>query len=89
MSQRKYTLNQKACENPMEHSIKYTDQKAGVPMDNDRYKRLVDRLLSLSHTRPDISNATSILSQFMNCLTKKWFVQNFEIFKESTRKWII
>ena len=37
-----------------------------VPTTQDRYQRLVERLIYLSHTRPDIAYAISVVSQFMH-----------------------
>ncbi|GAB2282201.1 hypothetical protein Dimus_039528 [Dionaea muscipula] len=36
-----------------------------VPADRERYQRLVGRLIYLSHTRPYIAYAVSVVSQFM------------------------
>ncbi|KAM1420476.1 hypothetical protein ACFX2I_002841 [Malus domestica] len=41
----------------------YPDQE---PVDKGRYQRLVGRLIYLSHTRPDIAYAVSVVSQFMH-----------------------
>lgn len=35
-------------------------------MDKERYQRLVGRLIYLSHTRPDIAYAVSLVSRFMH-----------------------
>ncbi|RVW32398.1 Retrovirus-related Pol polyprotein from transposon RE1 [Vitis vinifera] len=35
--------------------------------DKQRYQRLVGKLIYLSHTRPDIAYAVSVVSQFMHC----------------------
>ena len=42
----------------------YVDQ---VPADKQRYQRLVGKLIYLSHTRPDIAYAVSVMGQFMHC----------------------
>ena len=42
----------------------YPNQK---PTDKGRYQRLVDKLIYLSHTHPDIAYAMSVVSQFMHC----------------------
>ena len=36
------------------------------PTDKGRYQRLVGKLIYLSHTRPDIAYAVSVVSQFMH-----------------------
>lgn len=38
----------------------------GVPVETGRYQRLVGKLINLSHTRPDIAFAVSVVSQFMH-----------------------
>jgi len=53
----------------------FQNQKLGVypdqePADKERYQRLVGKLIYLSHTRPYISYAVSLVSQFMHCLSK-------------------
>ncbi|XP_020243647.1 uncharacterized protein LOC109821901 [Asparagus officinalis] len=40
--------------------------EAGEPVDRERYQRLVGRLIYLSHTRPDISFAVSVVSRYMH-----------------------
>jgi hypothetical protein len=37
----------------------------GEQFDRERYQRLVDRLIYLCHTRPDISFAVSVVSRYM------------------------
>ncbi|CAN6586683.1 unnamed protein product [Malus baccata var. baccata] len=75
LSQRKYVLDllketgMLGCK-PVDTSIVekhylgiYPDQE---PVDKGRYQRLVGRLIYLSHTRPDIAYAVSVVSQFMH-----------------------
>jgi len=75
VSQRKYILDLlketgmsgcKPCDTPIEANSKLGEVKNGVPVDKGRYQRLVGRLIYLSHTRPDIAFAVSMVSQFMH-----------------------
>ena len=75
LSQRKYTLDllnetgNSTCElvnTPIEvnHDLSiYHDQ---IPTNKERYQRLVGKLIYLTHTRPNISYAVSMVSQFMH-----------------------
>ena len=75
LSQRKYVLDllvetgNSACapaNTPIEvnHGLSfYPDQ---IPTNKERYQRLVGKLIYLTHTRPDISYAVSVVSQFMH-----------------------
>jgi hypothetical protein len=38
---------------------------SGDPVDKEQYQRLVRRLIYLSHTRPNIAYAASVVSRFM------------------------
>ncbi|XP_057495256.1 retrovirus-related Pol polyprotein from transposon TNT 1-94 isoform X3 [Actinidia eriantha] len=75
ISQRKYVLDlltetgmlgSKACDTPMEPNKKLGDDTDGEMVDRGRYQRLVGKLIYLSHTRPDIAFAVSVVSQFMH-----------------------
>ncbi|BBN68699.1 ABC-2 type transporter family protein [Prunus dulcis] len=75
LSQRKYVLDLltdtgmldcKPADTPIvqnHHLGEYPDQ---VLTNKERYQRLVGRLIYLSHTRPDIAYAVSVVSQFMH-----------------------
>jgi hypothetical protein len=49
---------------------KYCTLKSKYCTNKERYQRLVGKLIYLSHTRPDIAYAVSIVSQFMHCPSK-------------------
>ena len=73
ISQRKYVLDLltetgilgcKPSDTPIKaKKMTESDEK---PMDRERYQRLVGRLIYLSHTRPDIAFAVSVVSQYMH-----------------------
>ena len=64
-------LDCKPVETPMEMNHKLGILPDQAPTDRGRYQRLVGRLIYLSHTRPDISYAVSVVSQFMNALSEE------------------
>ena len=49
----------------IELNVKLENSGERTPVDKERYQHLVGKLIYLSHTRPDISYAMSIVSQFM------------------------
>lgn len=73
--QRKYTLDlledagvlgTKPYNTPMDHTLRLK-KESGTPLEDvTAYRRMVGRLLYLTHTRPDISFAVSQLSQFLH-----------------------
>jgi hypothetical protein len=74
LSQRKYVLDllsetgMSGCRpalTPIEKNHRLTSE-SGEPVDREQYQRLVGRLIYLSHTRPDIAFAVSVVSQFMH-----------------------
>ncbi|KAM1494901.1 hypothetical protein ACFXTO_029686 [Malus domestica] len=79
LSQRKYVLDLlaetgmldcKPVDTPIEQNHRlglFPDQ---FPTHKERYQRLVGRLIYLSHTRPDIAYAISVVSQFMHSPSK-------------------
>ena len=73
VSQRKYILDLlaetdmlgcKPNDTPIEAGRRSEDD--GSPVDKERYQRLIGRLIYLSHTRPDIAYAVSLVSQYMH-----------------------
>ena len=72
--QRKYALDLleetgmlgcKPVTSPMEQNVDWWDHATALVEDVGLYRRLVGKLIFLTVTRPDISYAVSILSQFM------------------------
>ena len=59
-------LGSKACDTPMKRNQKLGDDSSGELVDRGSYQRLVGKLIYLSHTRPDIAFAVSVVSQFMH-----------------------
>ena len=74
VSQRKYTLDLlketgMLGSRPSKTPIELGDKKKmfdGGPVDKGRYQQLVGKLIYLSHTRPDIAFAVSLVSQYMH-----------------------
>ena len=75
LSQRKYVLDlleetgMTACKpdsTPLAEGMKLGIDQNQVPVDKGRYQRLVGRLMYLSHTRPDLAHALSVISQYMH-----------------------
>ncbi|XP_038885965.1 uncharacterized mitochondrial protein AtMg00810-like [Benincasa hispida] len=80
ISQWKYTLDLlketgmtecKPIDTPIEVNTKPGDSVEGVPVNKERYQHLIGKLISLSHTRPNICFAVSMVSQFMQAPYEK------------------
>ncbi|WVY92731.1 hypothetical protein V8G54_031819 [Vigna mungo] len=56
----------KPASTPLEPNIKLGNAEKDVVVEKEMYQRLVGRLIYLSHTRPDIAYAVSLISQFMH-----------------------
>lgn len=56
----------KPVDTSIEFNHKLSDALEDVAVDRGSYQRLVGKLIYLSHTRPDIAYAVSIVSQFMH-----------------------
>lgn len=59
-------LGCKPADIPMESSYKESLKEKSNSVDNERYQRLIGKLIYLFHTRPDIGFAVNFVSQFMN-----------------------
>jgi hypothetical protein len=75
LSQRKYVLDLlaevgmlecKPANIPMVQNLKLGIYQNQSPANKKKYQRLVEKLIYLSHTRPDIAYAVSCVSQFMH-----------------------
>ena len=79
VNQRKYILDlledtgMSGCrpvDTPVDPNVKLGDSEEDS-VDTSRYQKLVGRLIYLSHTRPDIAFAVSLISQFMHSPRKR------------------
>ena len=64
-------LGCKPAETPMDLNKKIGTVEDSLPVDRGRYQQLVGRLIYLSHIRPDICFAVSMVSQFRNSPTEE------------------
>ena len=71
----------KPTETPIEPNVKLEPAEPGEVFDRERFQRLVGRLIYLSHTRPDIAFAVSMVSQFMHAPSQKHFKAVYRILK--------
>lgn len=56
----------KPAESPIEPNHRLGEAHENAAADKGAYQRLVGNLIFLSHTRPDIAYAVSVVSQFMH-----------------------
>lgn len=75
LSQRKYILDLlakvgmldcKPIDTPIVQNHRLREYFGLVPTNKERYQRLVGKLIYFSHTRPNITHAVSVVSQFMH-----------------------
>ena len=59
-------LGSKPVDTPIEQNHKLFQCSNSANIDKGRYQRLVGKLIYLSHTRPDITYAVNVVSQFMH-----------------------
>jgi len=50
--------------------MQYFEKKGETPVDTGRYQRLVEKLIYLAHTQPNMSFPVSVFSQFMHAPVK-------------------
>ncbi|XP_040362272.1 uncharacterized protein LOC112202395 [Rosa chinensis] len=90
LSQRKYVLDLLAetgmldsqpVDTPIEQNHRLAEYFDQVPTNKARYQRLVGRLIYLSHTRPDLAYAVSVVSQFMHNPSKTHMDAVFRILR--------
>ncbi|XP_059635870.1 uncharacterized mitochondrial protein AtMg00810-like [Cornus florida] len=90
VNQRKYVLDLlnergllgcKAANTPIEVNLKLEAAEPKNMVDRERYQRLVGRLIYLSHTRPDIAFAVSMVSQFMHSPESEHFEVVYRILR--------
>ncbi|PRQ35370.1 putative RNA-directed DNA polymerase [Rosa chinensis] len=90
LSQRKYVLDLLAetgmldsqpVDTPIEQNHRLAEYLDQVPTNKARYQRLVGRLIYLSHTRPDLAYAVSVVSQFMHNPSKTHMDAVFRILR--------
>lgn len=56
----------KPASTPIDPSVKLGNTEENIPVDKRMYQRLVRKLICLSHTRPNVAFALSLVSQFMH-----------------------
>lgn len=74
-------LGCKAAETPIEANIKLNPAEPEAVTEKEKFQRLVGRLIYLSHTRPDIAFAVSMVSQFMHSPGQEHFDAAYRILR--------
>ena len=74
-------LGSRACDTPMDSNKKLSNDSSGAEVDKGRYQRLVGWLIYLSHTRPDIAFAVSVVSQLMYAPRESYMEAVFRILR--------
>ena len=59
-------LDCQPADTPIEQNHRLAEYPDQVPTNKARYQRLIEKLIYLSHTRPDLTYAVSVVSQFMH-----------------------
>ena len=74
-------LHSRTNDTPIESNHKLTITKDDPRVEISSYQELIGKLLNLSHTRPDISYAVNVLSQFMHSPQKHHFEAAFRVLR--------
>ena len=74
-------LGCKAVETPIEPNLKLQSAKPEDVKNREQFQKLVDRLIYLSHTRPNIAFEVSMISQFMHSPGPKHFEVVYRILR--------
>lgn len=74
-------LGCKAAETSIEPNLKLQSAKPENVLNKEQYQRLVGRLIYLSHTRPDLAFAISMVSQFMHSPGQEHFDEVYRILR--------
>ena len=74
-------LRCKTAETPIESNLKLQPAETKEVVDREKYQRLKDKLIYLSHTHPDIAFAVSVVSQFMHSPGSKHFEATYRILR--------
>ena len=64
-------LGCKPVSTPMDPNVKLTSESGDLLENPSMYQRLVGRLIYLTNTRPDLTFAVSVVSQFMHAPSVK------------------
>ncbi|KAK2415302.1 hypothetical protein QL285_037793 [Trifolium repens] len=90
LCQRKYTLylltdsgllGAKPCSTPMQPHLQLHKTSRTILSDLTTYRRLIGRLLYLTHSRPEIAYAVSKLSQFLSAPTNEHMLAVFHVLR--------
>jgi hypothetical protein len=74
-------LGTKPCSTPMQPHQQLHKTSGIILSDPTAYRRLVGRLLYLTHSRPEIAYAVSKLSQFLSAPTNEHMLTGLHILK--------
>ncbi|PNY16454.1 flavonol sulfotransferase-like protein [Trifolium pratense] len=90
LCQRKYALDliqdtgllgAKPCTTPMQPQLQLHSESGTILSDPSTYRRLVGRLLYLTHSRPEIAYSVSKLSQFLSAPTNEHMLAGLHVLK--------